>query len=155
MISGGKTLSIAIIAIIALQLWHLCICVFVCRWYRGVEPQVTALPHIEPPSTQISYSPTPQLPDITGGEKHSKSSHESLMLSWRNTASGSWFIQVRKIRDNFGGYFSSWACAMSTVQDSKIYWQISSIQLNQVLGWALMTNGQSHDLLTILAKVVL
>merc|ERR1719341_1183127 len=35
--------------------------------------------------------------------------------SWRNTASGSWFIQV--------------------------------------LGWALMTNGQSHDLLTILAKV--
>jgi len=35
--------------------------------------------------------------------------------SWRNTASGSWFIQV--------------------------------------LGWALMANGQSHDLLTILAKV--
>jgi len=35
--------------------------------------------------------------------------------SWRNTASGSWFIQV--------------------------------------LGWALMRNGQSHDLLTILAKV--
>ena len=68
---------------------------FVRRWYQGVEPQVTALPHIEPPSMQISYSPTPQLPDITGGEKHSKSSHESLMLSWRNTASGSWFIQVR------------------------------------------------------------
>ena len=84
---------------------------------------MTALPRIELPSTQISFSPTPQSPDITGGEKQSNSSHDESLLSWRNTASGSWFIQVQKIRDNNVGNVRSWSCAIPSVQNMlvKIY----------------------------------
>ena len=40
-------------------------------------------------------------------------------------------------------------------ENQQIQIQIEIEILTQVLGWALMRNGQSHDLLTILAKVVL
>ena len=66
--------------------------------------------------------------------------------SWRNTASGSWFIQVMR------SYHIRRHCRYAG-PCSRIKVNINPHPNSQVLGWALMTNGQSQDLLTILAKV--
>ena len=57
---------------------------------------------------------------------------------------------------NQGQYQGSWSCAWFSSwfgEEANIIGEY--FQLQQVLGWALMANGQSHDLLTILAKVPL
>ena len=95
---------------------------------------------------QISYLHIQQLLVIIGEwivALQNKYIHIWFLSSWRNTASGSWFIQVTQ----------SFLVRSQSVNASSILLDHHWLSFIQVLGWALMTNSQSHDLITILAKV--